>query len=117
MSARLVARTEEEPGCVFVALSFLLVLLSCSTQAADTSLTVTVGGETRNFTREALLARSDAATIEVPFDISYRVPMTYRAVPVAALLAGMKVPPERDRGRSPRRLHRAAAARSRAQHR
>lgn len=52
-----------------VALSFLLVLLSCSTQAADTSLTVTVGGETRNFTREALLARSDAATIEVPFDI------------------------------------------------
>lgn len=48
-----------------VALSFLLVLLSCSTQAAETSLTVTVGGETRNFTREALLARSDAATIEV----------------------------------------------------
>ena len=77
-----------------VALSFLLVLLSCSTQAADTSLTVTVGGETRNFTREALLARSDAATIEVPFDITYRVKMTYRAVPVAALLAGMKVPPD-----------------------
>jgi hypothetical protein len=51
-----------------VALSFLLVLLSCSTQAAETSLTVTVGGETRNFAREALLARSDAATIEVPFD-------------------------------------------------
>jgi hypothetical protein len=46
-----------------VALSFLLVLLSCSTQAAETSLTVTVGGETRNFAREALLARSDAATI------------------------------------------------------
>lgn len=51
-----------------VALSFLLVLLSCSTQAAETSLTVTVGGETRNFTREVLLARSDAAIIEVPFD-------------------------------------------------
>jgi hypothetical protein len=81
-----------------VALSFLLVLLSCSTQAAETSLTVTVGGETRNFTREALLARSDAATIEVTFDITYRVKMTYR-------------------GRSPRRLHRAATARSRAQHR
>lgn len=40
-----------------VALSFLLVLLSCSTQAAETSLTVMVGGVTRNFTREALLAQ------------------------------------------------------------
>ncbi len=49
-----------------VALSFLLVLLSCSTQAAETSLTVMVGRVTRNFTREALLARSDAETIEVP---------------------------------------------------
>ncbi|MGH6749185.1 MAG: hypothetical protein ACRECI_07695 [Methyloceanibacter sp.] len=77
-----------------VVLSFLLALLSCTTQAAETSLTVTVGGETRNFTREALLARSDAATIQVPYDITYRAPMTYRAVPVAALLAGMNVPPD-----------------------
>jgi mono/diheme cytochrome c family protein len=77
-----------------VVLSFLLVLLSCTTQAAETSLTVMVGGETRNFTREALLTRSDAATIQVPYDITYRVAMTYRAVPVAALLAGMNVPPD-----------------------
>jgi len=77
-----------------VGLSFLLVLLSCLAQAAETSLAVMVGGETRNFTRAALLARSDATTIKVPFDITYRGPMTYRAIPVAALLAGMKVPPD-----------------------
>ena len=77
-----------------VGLSFLLVLLSCLAQAAETSLAVMVGGETRNFTRAALLARSDVTTIKLPFDITYRGPMTYRAVPVAALLAGMKVPPD-----------------------
>jgi mono/diheme cytochrome c family protein len=77
-----------------VVLSWLLVLLSCTAQAAEPSLTVTVGGETRNFTREQLLARSDAAIIQVPMDISYRTPMTYRAVPVAALLAGMNIPPD-----------------------
>jgi hypothetical protein len=75
-------------------LSFLLVLLSSTTQAAEPSLTVTVGGETRNFTREQLLARDDATTIEVAKDITYRVPMTYRAIPVAALLAGMNIPPD-----------------------
>jgi mono/diheme cytochrome c family protein len=72
-------------------LSFLL-LLSGVAQAGEPSLTVTVGGETREFTREALLARQDATTIEVAKDITYRVKMTYRAVPVAALLAGMTIP-------------------------
>ena len=76
-----------------VGLSFLLVLLSCLAQAAETSLAVMVGGETRNFTRAALLARSDVTTIKVPFDITYRGPMTYRAVPVAALLAGIRFRP------------------------
>lgn len=77
-----------------VVLSWLLVLLSGTAQAVEPSLAVTVGGETRNFTREALLARDDAKTIEVAKDITYRVPMTYRAVPVAALLAGMSIPPD-----------------------
>jgi mono/diheme cytochrome c family protein len=75
-----------------VALSFLLALLSSMAQAAEPSLTVTIGGQTRTYTRDELLARSDAATIGVPMDITYRMPMTYRAVPVAALLAGMNIP-------------------------
>ena len=72
-------------------LSFLL-LLSSLAHAADPSLKVSVGGETREFTREQLLARPDATTIDVAADITYRVPMTYRAVSVAALLAGMTLP-------------------------
>ena len=68
-----------------------LLLLSGLAQASEPSLTVTVGGETREFTREALLARRDATTIEVANDVTYRVKMSYRAVPVAALLAGMTI--------------------------
>ena len=77
-----------------LALSLLCMLLPFAAEAAEPSLTVSVGGETRNFTRQELLARSDAATIQVPMDISYRAPMAYRALPVAALLAGMTIPPD-----------------------
>src|SRR5262249_8080376 len=75
-----------------VLLVLWLLLLPAAARAAEPSLAVTVGGKTRNFTREQLLARSDATTIKVPMDISYRAPMTYRAVPVAALLKGMNIP-------------------------
>ena len=61
--------------------------------AEEPTITVTVGDQTRIFTRDQLLARSDAATIQVPRNITYRVPMTYRAVPVASLLEGMTLPP------------------------
>jgi hypothetical protein len=59
----------------------------------EPTITVTVGDQTRIFTRDQLLARPDAAAIQVPRDITYRVPMTYRAVPVASLLEGMTLPP------------------------
>jgi len=59
----------------------------------EPTITVTVGDQTRIFTRDQLLARPDAATIQVPRNITYRVPMTYRAVPVASLLEGMALPP------------------------
>jgi mono/diheme cytochrome c family protein len=75
-------------------LGYLLVLLPGLALAAEPSLVVDVGGETRTFTRTDLLARADAATIEVARDVAYGGPMTYRAVPVAALLAGLTVPPD-----------------------
>lgn len=40
------------------------------------------------WTTQALLARPDAATIEVPADAAYGRRMTYRAVPLRALLPG-----------------------------
>jgi mono/diheme cytochrome c family protein len=75
-------------------LGFLCLLLPTLVQAAEPLLEVTVGGETRSFTRDALLARPDAAEITVPMDITYRTPMTYRAVPVAGLLSGLTIPPD-----------------------
>jgi hypothetical protein len=48
-------------------------------QADEPTITVTVGNDTRSFSRGELLARPDATTIEVARDVTYRVPMTYRA--------------------------------------
>jgi mono/diheme cytochrome c family protein len=70
------------------------LLLPALARADEPTLTVTVGSETRSFTRGELLARPDAATIEVARDITYRAPMKYRAVPVASLLAGMTLLPD-----------------------
>src|SRR5262249_10436385 len=71
-----------------------LLLLPGLARAAEPTITITVAGDTRSFTRSELLARPDVATIEVARDVTYRVPMTYRAVPVASLLAGMTLPPD-----------------------
>jgi hypothetical protein len=61
-------------------------------QAEEPTITITVGNDKRSFTRDELLKRPDAATIDVARDVSYRMQMSYRAVPVASLLAGMKLP-------------------------
>jgi mono/diheme cytochrome c family protein len=70
----------------------VFLLLPVIAQADEPTITVTVGNAVRGFTRAELLARPDAATIQVVRDVTYRLPMTYRAVPVASLLAGMTLP-------------------------
>ena len=77
---------------VLALLCFLL--LPALAQDDEPTLTITVGSDTRSFTRGELLARKDAVTIEVARDITYRAPMKYHAVPVASLLAGMALPPD-----------------------
>ena len=77
------------------ALVLLSLLLAPGLARADEpTITITVGDNKRSFTRGALLARADATTIEVARDITYRLPMSYRAVQVASLLAGMTLPPD-----------------------
>jgi len=71
-----------------------LLLLSGLARADEPTITITVGNDTRSFTRSQLLARPDAATINVVRDVAYRTAMTYRAVSVASLLAGMTLPPD-----------------------
>jgi mono/diheme cytochrome c family protein len=68
------------------------LLLPGMARAAEPTLEIAVGGETRSYTRDQLLARPDAATIEVEKDVTYGGPMAYRAVPVAALLSGLTFP-------------------------
>src|SRR5262245_16265273 len=63
-------------------------------RAAEPTLEIAVGGETRSYTRDELLARPDATTLEVAKDVTYGGPMPYRAVPVAALLSGLNFPPD-----------------------
>ena len=77
-------------------LSLVFILLSglsgAPAVAAAAVLVVTAGGTTRQFTSDELLARSDAATLAVPDDAAYDRAMSYRAVPLRALL--LALPPD-----------------------
>ena len=55
-------------------------------RAEAPTLTLSFGGEPRSFTAAELLARPDAATVVVPADVAYGRPMTFRAVPLLALI-------------------------------
>ncbi|PWC55140.1 cytochrome c [Azospirillum sp. TSO22-1] len=66
-------------------LAVLLTLLALPA-AAEPALTVAVGGAERVYTPSTLLARPDVVTIAVPKDASYGGAMTYRAVPLRALV-------------------------------
>jgi len=90
------------------ALILLSLLLAPGLARADEpTITIAAGDNKRSFTRDELLARADATTIEVARDITYRLPMSYRAAASR----------QRDRGGRARRFRRAASARPHAQYR
>jgi mono/diheme cytochrome c family protein len=60
--------------------------------SADPVLDVTIGGETRHFARDALLARPDITIVEIANDVAYGRAMRFRAIPLAVLLAGLTAP-------------------------
>jgi mono/diheme cytochrome c family protein len=61
---------------------------------ADSVLAIVIGTDTRQFAGAELLARPDVANVQIANDVSYNKAMSYRAVPVAALLAGITLPPD-----------------------
>ena len=69
-----------------LALVGAVIGFACTAHADTPALTLSFGGEERSFTAKELLARPDAATIEIPNDPSYGKAMSYRAVPLLALL-------------------------------
>src|ERR1044072_2381167 len=62
-------------------------LLGGAAAPSPSVLDVTIGGVTRQFDGRTLLARKDATTLTVSHDVSYGRSMTYRAIPLRALLA------------------------------
>ncbi|OXJ10117.1 c-type cytochrome [Burkholderia sp. HI2500] len=74
-------------------LLLLTVCLIGQRASAQSALELETDGTARALTRQTLLARPDAADIHVPRDIAYGRPMTFRAVPFAALL-GDRLPPD-----------------------
>lgn len=77
---------------VICAIVLPCLLLTSKTASADPVLDIVIGGQTRHFGRDELLRRPDVAHVSVANDIAYGMAMTYLAVPVAALLAGLNPP-------------------------
>lgn len=67
-------------------LSLALTLLLFAPACAAETLTLSFGGDERRLSAAELLARPDAASIDIPDDVSYRRAMRYRAVPLLALI-------------------------------
>jgi mono/diheme cytochrome c family protein len=83
------------PGTWAHCLSMIVLsglLLVSKTASADPVLDVVIGNQTRQFGRDALLLRPDVAHVEVASDVAYGKAMSYRAVPLAALLDGLNPP-------------------------
>jgi len=69
----------------------MVALLACElagAAAADPTLTVVAGGRTAIYTPTGLLGLPAATSVAIPADFAYRHAMTFRAVPVSALLQG-----------------------------
>jgi mono/diheme cytochrome c family protein len=66
-----------------------LLTTLAATVAAEPSLTVAVGGRTAIYTAAGLLALPKATTVTIPADVAYKRSMSFRAVPIAALLDGV----------------------------
>ena len=78
-------------GVIF-AIALPCLLLTAGNASADPVLDIVIGTQTRHFGRDELLRRPDVANVSVANDVAYGKAMTYRAVPVAALLAGLDPP-------------------------
>jgi mono/diheme cytochrome c family protein len=78
-------------------LSVLFFASTCLSVTPTTAAELVVDlGLKRTLTTEELLARPDVAMIQVAADATYQRMMTYRAVPLRALLGVDQIPPDQD---------------------
>lgn len=71
---------------------FVFLLTMPPAARADTVLTIDIGAAHLTLDRQALLKRPDIRRITIAAGDGYAQPMSYQAVPLAGLLAGMKIP-------------------------
>jgi len=71
---------------------FALLLASLPAARADTVLTIDIGATHLTLDRQTLLKRPDIRRVTITSGDEYPQPMTYQAVPLASLLADMKIP-------------------------
>jgi mono/diheme cytochrome c family protein len=64
--------------------------LSCCAWSNEPALTVTTGGNTVSYAPAALLALPAATTVTIPHDVAYQHDMSFHAVPIAAVLPGVR---------------------------
>jgi mono/diheme cytochrome c family protein len=69
-----------------------VVVLGSPKASADPALEIAIGGVTRHFARDALLARPDVTSVEIADDVAYGKAMRFRAIPLAVLLTGFNAP-------------------------
>ncbi len=72
--------------------AFLFLLLMATPVLADTTLTITMGAKKKSMTAAELLKNPATRDVTIPNDPSYKKNMTYRAIPLSALLDAMKMP-------------------------
>jgi mono/diheme cytochrome c family protein len=71
----------------WICIGLLVSAVSVSVEA-EPALTIATGGNTAIYTAAGLLGMPTATTVTIPADVAYKRSMNFRAVPMAALLAG-----------------------------
>ncbi len=67
----------------------LCAALAQTVAASEPELTIVVNGRMATYAPASLLAMPTATSVTIPGDVAYKRDMTYRAVPLSALLAGV----------------------------
>lgn len=71
-------------------LAFFLLTLSLTMPGKAAELQLDLGHGVSRWSTASLLKRNDVRSIRVPADVAFKRPMHYRAIPLRALLAGIK---------------------------
>lgn len=81
-------------GARFGVAVFFALCVGWTSAGARQVLSVSAGGITVGYSTTDLLSRPDVRTVSTRRDDAYGQPMTYQAIPLWSLLAGLKLDPE-----------------------